>query len=67
MYGFRQKIKGLIFYRDLILGHSLTGMDVHYLSPNEDELKKAIKKHTQWLDVQVAETHIETDKKSSVS
>lgn len=37
-------------YRDLILGHSLTGMDVHYLAPNEDDLKKAMDQYTSWLD-----------------
>ncbi len=25
----------MIIYRDMILGRSLTGMDVHYLSPSE--------------------------------
>ncbi|MFC1534144.1 tyrosine-type recombinase/integrase [Thermodesulfobacteriota bacterium] len=37
-------------YRDLILGHSLTGMDVHYLSPTDNDLKRAIEKYTDWLD-----------------
>jgi hypothetical protein len=25
-------------HRDLILGHSLQGMDIHYLAPSEDDL-----------------------------
>jgi integrase len=37
-------------YRDLILGHSLTGMDVHYLAPTEETLKNEMVKFTQWLD-----------------
>ena len=42
-------------YRDLILGHSLTGMDVHYLAPTDNDLKKAICKFTEWIDIKVAE------------
>ena len=30
-------------------------MDVHYLSPDEESLKLAIDKYTQWLDEQIAE------------
>lgn len=33
-------------YRDMILGHSLTGMDVHYLSPTDEDLRKSIEKYT---------------------
>jgi integrase len=40
-------------YRDLILGHSLKGMDLHYLSPSEDSLKGAMDKYTRWLDEQI--------------
>jgi len=40
-------------YRDLILGHSLTGMDVHYLSPTDNDLKRAIEKYTDWLDIRM--------------
>jgi len=39
-------------YRDTILGHSLTGMDVHYISPSEENLKQAMAKYTAWLDTQ---------------
>jgi integrase len=42
-------------YRDLILGHSLTGMDVHYMAPTEDTLKKEMERFTQWLDDRLAE------------
>ena len=41
-------------HRDLILGHSLKGMDVHYMAPDEDTLKEAMDKYTRWIDVQIA-------------
>ncbi len=37
-------------YRDTILGHSLQGMDVHYISPSEEDLHRAMAKYTEWLD-----------------
>jgi integrase len=40
-------------YRDLILGHSLHGMDVHYISPSEDDLHRAMGLYTAWLDSQI--------------
>jgi len=40
-------------YRDKILGHSLKGMDRHYIVPGEDDLKKAMAQYTEWLDGQV--------------
>lgn len=39
-------------YRDTILGHSLTGMDVHYISPSEEDLHRAMGVYTAWLDAQ---------------
>jgi integrase len=39
-------------YRDTLLGHGLTGMDVHYLQPSEDNLKTAMQNYTNWLDEQ---------------
>ena len=41
-------------YRDTILGHSLKGMDVHYMSPSEDDLHRAMAVYTEWLDVKLA-------------
>jgi integrase len=41
-------------HRDLILGHSLQGMDVHYLAPSEEDLHRAMAKYTEWLDVQLS-------------
>jgi len=40
-------------YRDKLLGHSLKGMDRHYIVPGEDDLKKAMDQYTDWLDGQV--------------
>jgi integrase len=40
-------------HRDLILGHSLHGMDVHYMAPSEDDLHAAMAKYTAWLDDQM--------------
>ncbi len=41
-------------YRDTILGHSLQGMDIHYMVPSEDDLHRAMAKYTEWLDGQLA-------------
>ncbi|MGD0971267.1 MAG: site-specific integrase [Desulfobaccales bacterium] len=41
-------------YRDTILGHSLQGMDVHYMAPSEDDLHRAMARYTEWLDGQIA-------------
>jgi integrase len=40
-------------YRDTILGHSLQGMDVHYMAPSEDDLHRAMERYTEWLDGQL--------------
>jgi integrase len=41
-------------HRDLILGHSLQGMDSYYIAPDEKSLKKVMEKYTKWLDEQIA-------------
>ena len=40
-------------YRDTILGHTLHGMDVHYMSPSEDDLHRAMANYTAWIDAQI--------------
>ena len=40
-------------YRDTILGHTLHGMDVHYMSPSEDDLHRAMGVYTAWIDAQI--------------
>ena len=41
-------------HRDFILGHSLNGMDAHYISPSEKDLHRAMSKYTEWLDLNLA-------------
>ena len=40
-------------HRDVILGHALTGMDVHYISLSEEDLQRAMNRYTEWLDGQL--------------
>jgi hypothetical protein len=42
----------------MILGHSLQGMDVHYLVSEEDPLKEAMGKYTKWLDVHLDSANV---------
>jgi integrase len=60
MHDFRRTVKTNMtnagvnrVYRDLILGHSLQGMDVHYIAPSNEDLKQAMDKYTAWLDGQI--------------
>jgi integrase len=41
-------------HRDVILGHSLHGMDAHYMSPSVEDLHRAMARYTEWLDGQFA-------------
>jgi integrase len=47
--------------RDLILGHSLQGMDPHYIVPSEETLRQAMDKYTRWLDDQIAKALASVD------
>jgi hypothetical protein len=40
--------------RDLILGHSLEGMDRHYITPSEKTLRQVMARYAAWLDEQFA-------------
>lgn len=40
--------------RDVIMGHSLKGMDAYYLKPTDEDLVEAMRRYTEWLDVQIA-------------
>jgi integrase len=40
-------------HRDVILGHSLHGMDIHYMAPSEEDLHRAMARYTEWLDDQL--------------
>ena len=46
-------------YRDLILGNSLKGMDVHYLAPDEKTLTEAMNKFTEWVDGQLESANVD--------
>ena len=48
-------------HRDLILGHSLEGMDVHYIAPDEHTLKQAMEKYTAWVDKQLEVVSVNVD------
>ena len=40
-------------HRDTILGHSLKGMDAHYIIPTDESLTAAMQKYTVWLDKKI--------------
>ena len=40
-------------YRDLIVGHTLKGMDGRYLKPSDEDLRKVMEKYTAWVDAQL--------------
>jgi cytochrome c len=40
-------------HREKILGHSLKGMDVHYVKPPDSSFMAAMDKYTEWLDAQI--------------
>jgi integrase len=46
-------------YRDTILGHSLKGMDVHYLVLDETALAEAMNKFTKWVDGQLESANVD--------
>jgi integrase len=48
-------------HRDMILGHSLQGMDAHYFSPTEESLKEAMERFTLWLDRKLEEASANVD------
>jgi len=48
-------------YRDTILGHSLHGMDAHYVVPNDETLTEAMSKYTSWLDREIKKENVESE------
>jgi hypothetical protein len=40
-------------YRDMIVGHSLKGLDAYYIKPDDDDLKRAMDVYTAWFDEQL--------------
>jgi integrase len=47
-------------HRDLIVGHSLQGMDAHYMAPSEEDLHRAMGRYTEWLDDQIRQMFTKT-------
>ncbi len=39
--------------RDTIVGHSLKGMDVHYIVLSDESLREAMDQYTVWLDEKI--------------
>jgi integrase len=64
MHDFRRTVKtnmaragvGDVF-RNVILGHSLQGMDKHYISLTDDDLKQAMSVYAAWLDCEIAKVN----------
>jgi len=50
-------------YRDKIVGHSLRGMDIHYIVVSEDDLHDAMDKFTDWLDTEIKNVDERVDKR----
>ena len=44
-------------HRDVILGHSFKGMDIHYMAPSDESLRDAMDKYTRWLDEKIADAN----------
>lgn len=40
-------------YRDLIVGHALTGMDIHYIVPSDEQLTEAMAVYTKRIDAEI--------------
>lgn len=40
-------------HRNMILGHALQGMDVHYMVGTDEAIKGAMNKFTEWMDTQI--------------
>ena len=41
--------------RDAIVGHSLKGMDVHYIVLSDESLRESMDQYTEWLDGKIGE------------
>ena len=50
--------------RKAILGHSLEGMDRHYLRLNDEDLREAIDRYTAWIDEQISNVDQSVDQKA---
>ena len=46
-------------HRDAILGHSLKGMDAHYIVVSDDSLTRAMDQYTKWFDREVVSASVD--------
>jgi integrase len=46
-------------HRDAILGHSLKGMDAHYIVVSDDSLTRAMDRYTKWFDREVVSASVD--------
>jgi len=53
--------------RDVIVGHSLKGMDVHYIVLSDESLQEAMDRYTQWLDERIDEANRSLEKAKNES
>ncbi len=54
-------------HRDTILGHSLKGMDAHYIVTTDESLTKAMDKYTEWLDGKLKLQNVDQNVDQSLS
>ena len=54
-------------HRDSILGHSLKGMDLHYIVPSDESLTKAMDRYTDWLDEELKLQNVDQNVDQSLS
>jgi len=52
---------------DAIVGHSLKGMDVHYIVLSDESLQEAMDRYTQWLDERIDEANRSLEKEKNES
>jgi hypothetical protein len=43
-------------WRNALFGHRQSGMDEHYIKPDEEDLQRAMDRYTRWFDENVAES-----------
>lgn len=51
-------------YRDVILGHSLQGMDAHYMKPSDEDLHVAMERYTTWMEAEMKNVDQTVDQKA---
>lgn len=54
-------------YRDKLAGHSLQGMDAHYIVPTDEDLKEAMGKFTKWLDSELQSVDQNVDQENTTN